>query len=794
MSTLHSLYRMFRNQRPLVGITVGTLAIGMAVAAAVFAVADQALLRPLPFPDPERLVIAWNETGGNEQAMISVPDYLDLRSRLAGFEQFAVNWANGMDAQGKCLIGRGAEAESVRCAGVSFNFFAALGMKPMLGRDFVESDERASPLQAVILSHGYWKRRFQVDPSIIGRPILVDGATARVIGVMPAGLDLPEHSALWTPAAFNEFFRSEKARGLRYIHPFGRLKQGISIRAAEGELRSLMPELPPPPSSVRMPWRATLLPLQEALVRETRPGLRALLAASILLLLILTFNAANLILTATLHRRPEFAMRVAMGASPGHLCRQLLAECLMISVVSGLLAMPLAYGALRVLLSAHRVELFRGDRIAIGIPTLAYVFVVCVLVGLVSAVTPILTIRGIHAAGMLKESGRARMPTGRRIASLLVVAEIALAALLLPAAFTMLLGFLRLQRVDPGFDPRNVITMSLAGDFETQQDIPQTLERMLDRLRQLPSVEGASVLLGLPLRGWRADMRFRIDGESQVDAAAVKTAHQYRVSQEYFQVLRIPLLAGVSFPHNQMRTPPIVMVSQEFVRRYLSGRQAIGQRIRPEGSAAALEIIGIVGDVRGRSLDQAPYPTVYTPSLAPYDLAIRCGVNPLTMVPTIRAAIQSVDPEKTVSDVATMEDVVRASLSRRRSWSILLMAFSILSLAFSMVGVHGLISQSVKRRLPEFGIRAALGASPGTLLGMVARQTLVLISVGIGLGLAGYAALSPLLVSLLYEVEPRDPLVLAAVAALIFLASLPASLQPARWAMTADPAALLRVE
>ncbi|MEK7404386.1 MAG: ADOP family duplicated permease [Acidobacteriota bacterium] len=778
-------WRTIQRQSLLSGLAIGTLAVGIAFALAVFSIVDQVLLRPLPFPEPDRLAIAWSETGGSQQAMISVPDYLDLRARLRSFDHFAINWANGMEVQGKCVIGEHAAAFGVQCAGVSFNFFSALGVKPFLGRDFTQAHEIPANAKVVILSYRFWQRQFQGDPGIIGRPIKVDGATYTVIGVMPPAVDLPEHSALWTPTSFDDFFRSEKARGLRYVHPFGRLKAGVSFQTAENELRALMSTLPRPPAGERLPWTSTLLPLHDALVRDTRAGLRVLLAASLVLLLILTSNLVNLILTTTLHRRREFAVRAACGATPAHIRRQLLAECLLVALVSGALGAALAYAVLPLLIRSAPVDLFRLGQVSIGLPALLYALLISLSIGLLSGIAPILTTHRTRLADTLKEGGRSGRHGSRRTAAALVVFQVALACLLLPAASSMLLDFRRFQQADPGFNPRNVVTMALGGDLENRPNIHQLIERILDRIRQIPSVEAASASIGaLPLRGWRSDLRFRPERDASSDPSTFYTAHHHLVSREYFAALGIPLLAGRTFrPEEVQRFALVVIVNQALANRFFHGRDAIGQRIQPE-NRRPLEIVGIAQNVLSRSLDQPPYPAIYSPSLPPYDLIVRSATNPSALVPSIRSAVESVAPDFIIFDVATMEEVVRSSLTRLRVWTIALTTFSVLSLLFAMAGVYGMVSYSVRQRLPEFGLRAALGARPRDQFLAVAGQTLVLTTAGATIGLAAYAVFAP---------KP-DPWLLPGAAVLILASGLLAAVNPARWAMQADPATLLRVD
>ncbi|MDP2996561.1 MAG: ADOP family duplicated permease [Bryobacterales bacterium] len=778
-------WRTVRRQSLLSGLAIGTLAAGIAFALAVFSIVDQVLLRPLPFPEPDRLAIAWSETGSSQEAMISIPDYLDLRARLRGFDHFATHMANGMEAQGKCVIGEHADVLAVPCAGVSSNFFSALGVKPFLGRDFTEAHEKPANAKVVILSYRFWQRQYRGDPAIIGRPIRVDGAAVTVIGVMPPAVDLPEHSAIWTPAPFDDFFRSEKARGLRYVHPFGRLRPGVSFQAAGNEIRALMSTLPRPPAGERLPWPSTLLPLHEALVRDTRTGLRVLLAASLVLLLILTSNLVNLILTTTLHRRREFAVRAACGATPAGIRRQLLAECLLVALVSGALGAALAYAVLPLLIRSAPVDLFRLGQVSIRLPSLLFALLISLSIGLLSGIAPVLTTHRARLADILKEGGRSGRHGSRRTAASLVVFQVALASLLLPAALSMLLDFRRLRMVDPGFDPGNAVAMTLGGDLETRPDLPQLIERILDRIRQIPSVEAVSVSIGaLPLRGWRSDLRFRPERDSTADPSAVYTAHHHLVSREYFAALGIPLLAGRTFlPEEMQRGGPVVIVNQELADRFFHGRDAIGQRIRPENRGPR-EIVGIVRNVLSRGLDQPPYPAIYSPSLPAWDLIVRSRTKPSALVPSIRAAIEIVAAGLVVFDVAIMDEVVRSSLTRQRVWTIALTTFSLLSLVFALAGVYGLVSYSVRHRLPEFGLRAALGARPRDQFLAVVGPALALTITGVTIGFAAYLVLAP---------KP-DPWLLPGAAVLILASGLLATVTPARWAMEADPATLLRID
>lgn len=787
--------RVLRRNPAYLAVTLLTLALGVGVTTAILSVAFSVLLRPLPFPEPDRLALVWEETDSNEQAMFSVPDYLDLRAGLRNFEQFAANWGTDLETQGVCSLVVGAGPEPVPCASVSYNFFAALGVKPLLGRDFEERDERQSLAQVAIISHALWRRRFGGDAGVIGKHVKVDGAAVVIAGILPAMFAVPAHCDLWQPGSFDAEWRSEKRRGLRYLRAFARLKSGVQFEQAQAEFDAAAQQLPLQRKSRITKRIGRLVPLQDVLVRDSRGGILALLAAAIVLLLIACSNVANLSLTVAAGRGQEWAVRAAVGASPARLLRQCLLESLALSLSAGLLGALVARALLKVLVALAPVYVPRLEEVGLSSQVLAFAVLLAAITAVLCGLAPAAIAARFEPRVALAEGGRGARGGHQGAASALVVAEVALAVLAAAGAALVWHSFANLRRLHPGFEAQHVLTARLLPDAAASQSaMNRYLKEILERIRRLPGVAEAAITVELPLTGWRQELRFVLSPGLANDPAAVHSATLHQVSRGYFRTMGIPLLRGRDFlPEEEGAPNQRLIVNEELARRFFPGRDPVGQGIFGLRAKARMEIVGVAGNVRHRNLWDAPEPEVYVAGLAPYVLIVRGTTEALALAPVIRATVNEVDRNQPVADFKTLREVLDEASGRHRFWALLLGVLAGASLVLAAAGVHGVVAGLVQHRLPEFAVRAAVGARPVDIVRFVLSRTLKLAAAGALAGILAALGMGHMLASLLFEVSPTDPFTLGATVLVVISIALMAAYLPARAAARAHPASLLRL-
>jgi len=787
--------RIARRNPAFLVVAILTLALGIGATTALFSVVDSVLLRPLPFPDPERLALVWDEPSSSEQAMFSVPDYLELRTRLRSFEQFAAHWGTDLETQGACALVSISEPEAVPCAAVRYNFFAALGVKPLLGRDFEEADERQSLARVAIISHALWQRRFGGDRRVIGQRIKVDGVAVSIIGVLPVTFEVPAHCQVWEPAGFDPEWRSEQRRGMRYLRAFARLKRGVSFQPAQMELHAAAEQLPLQRLNRITKRIGRLIPLQDVLVRDSRLGMLAMLAAAIGLLLIACSNVANLSLVMAAARSKELAVRAVAGADAGRLFRQSLMESLVLSLAGGILGAVLAGWGLKVLVALTPVWVPRLAEAGLNGRVFAFTLLVSFVAAVVFGLAPAIVGSRSSLPDRLAEGGRSDGGGHHRVSGVFVVAEVALAVLLVSGAALVFRSFENLRRVHPGFKAHDALTAKFLPDVSSQGPATDRyLKGVLERVRRIPGVQEAAISVDLPLTGWRQEFRFTLSAGLTDDPAALHSATLHGVSRGYFRAMGIPLLRGRDFLEEEERAAPAprAIVNEELVRRFFAGQDPVGRSIHGQRRKFRMEIVGVAGNVRHRSLWDPPHPEVYMAGLGPYNLIVRAETDPRVLTAQIRAAVAEVDRNQPVAEFKTLEDIVEAAASRHRFWAFLLSSFAGASLCLAAAGVYGLVSYSVKRRLPEFAVRAAVGARPADILRLVLGRALKLAAIGALAGVLAALALARLLASLLFEVSPSDAPTLAVTVLGVISVALVAAYPPARAALRVDLAATLR--
>jgi putative ABC transport system permease protein len=773
-----------------------TLALGIGANTTLFSIVDAVVLRPLPFPRPSELMAIQSRRahGGDS---VSAPDFLDWRRQSRAFREMGAATSQAVVV----LSGRG-EPERLPGERVSPGLFPLLGARPALGRTFTAQEDRPGSGVA-ILSHGLWKRRFGGDPGILGRGLRLDGQPAVVIGVMPAGFTtLEEDSEIWIPMAFTE--DELASRGSHFLAVVGRLAPGATPARAEAEMLAITARLAKEHPREDGGYSAEVWPLHDVVTGGVRPALLMLLGAVSFVLLIACANVANLLLARAATRQRELAVRAALGASRRRLMGEMLADGLPLALAGGLGGVLLALWGTDLAVAAIPAGLPRAGEIRVDGMALAFTLALSLLTGLAISLVPAFqTGRGrLHEA--LKDGGRSASGGKGRHAtrSLLVVLELTLAAALLIGAGLMLKSFARLMQVDPGFRPAGLVAgrvgLPEARYPKTEQQVA-FLDAVLARLRATPAVRDAAAVSPLPLGSSRHSLSFVLLGRPAEAPGAKLSANWRTVSPGYFRTMGIPLVAGRDLgDRDREGAPPVLVVNQTLARRHFPRENPLGKRVRIGYNDLECEIVGVVGDVRHAGLDAEAGPEMYTSfAQAPWpsvDLVVRTSSDVRVAAAALRAAVRQVDPEQAVARIETLDELLAGSASKTRFVFALLALFAGLALLLAAVGLYGVMSWSVGERTHEIGIRMALGARRGEVLGMVVRQGAGLILFGVGAGLLLAWALARLIARLLFTVSPTDPVTFAAVPLVLAAVAFAATWLPAQRATRVDPLLALKAE
>jgi putative ABC transport system permease protein len=788
-------------------VAVLTLGLGIGANTAIFSVVNTVLLRPLPYNEPERLmaVKSFDLRRGPGQGNVSYPDFADWRAQSQSFERMAVFRTTGF-----ALMGAG-EPARVKGAMVSADLFATLGVPPSLGRDFRAEEDRADA-KVVILSHGLWRRRFNADPSVVGKTVRLDDRNYTVIGVAPAGFQFPieaEPVELWTTMAAdfsNGGNPLATQRGLHYLDSIGRLRPGVSVAAAQSEMETIARRLGRQYPVEDANRGAQVIPALTELVGDARLPLLTLFGAVGCVLLIACANVAGLSLARATARRREVAVRTALGASRGRLIRQMLTESLLLASVSGVCGWLLAQWGSDLLVALSPEDLPRLQDLRVDVRALGFTTLISALTGVFFGLAPALHISRTELTEALKEGGRAGADGGRAgMRGVLVVAEVAVALTLMVGAGLLMESFWRLSRVDLGFNPGQSLTMRV--DLPDRYSDPQAVafyERLRTRLRGLPGVRAASASFGLPLTKNRVGTEFEIEGRAAAPGEKPGVDCQI-VAPAYFDTLGIRLAEGRDFtPRDDAQGRPVVIVSESLARRYFPNESPLGKRIRLDiatgsNSPKMLEIVGVVGDVRYRGVAAEPGLDAYLP-YAQFTLTGGLGVtlraegDPRALAGAARAEIRELEKEAVVYDVKTLDQYFGAAIARPRFNGLLLTAFACAALSLTALGLYGLMSYAVTQRTHEIGVRMALGAQVRDVLRLVVRRGMTLALIGMALGVAASLALARLMKTLLYGVSATDPLTFILVSLTLLLVAFLACYLPARRAARVDPLTALRWE
>jgi putative ABC transport system permease protein len=776
-------------------IAVLTLSLGIGANTAIFSLVNAVLLSPLPFAEPERLVWTWGEFSGGNRASTSPPDFLDYRAQNRSFEELAAIYFNSFN-----LTGAG-EPERIIGNTVTTNFFQALGVKPVQGRAFLPEEEQSGRERVAIIGQGLWQRRFGGDPQIIGKPIQLDGRSHTVVGVAPDATRVLQEAEIWTPLTFDD--PGMKIRRFHFLRAIGRLKQGMTLQQAQADIDSVAAGLEKLYPESNKDWRLRLVPMREYLVGQTRRPLYVLLGAVGFVLLIACANVANLTLAQASQRQKEVALRHALGASRMRLIRQMLTESALISVIAGTIGLLLAWWGSDLLRALAQDSIPRVGEIAPDNRVLGFTLLVSLLTGVVFGLAPALQASRPDLNETLKEGGKGGGSGSRsgRARNALIVIEVAMALVLLVGAGLLIKSFRRLQEVDPGFDPRNLLTMRLflpQSKYAEPQQRQAFFEQALKRIESLPGVQAVGTSTWIPTLGG-GDTYFTIEGRPFPDPNRKVTAFNPMVSHDYLRAMKIPLIKGRHFtePETKEEKAKTVIINEAFARAYFADVEPLGKRLIIDmGEPWTCEIVGVAGDTAQFALNLGSLPTMYLPSIRAGVAAVvvRASGDPLALTASVREAVREVDRDQPISNFRSMEQIMSSMAGGSRFGALLLGVFASVALLLSAIGIYGVIAYSVAQRTREVGIRMALGARGRSVLGLVIGQGMKFVLIGVGVGIAGALALTRVLSSLLFNVSATDPLTFVGVSTLLALVALLACYVPARRATQVDPMIALRSE
>ncbi len=790
-------------------VMVVTLALSIGANSAIFSVIEGVLLRPLPFGQPDRIVRIFFNSDTYPKFPLNPFDLRDLRTRNRTFDSLA-----GIVRADAQLSGAG-EPVMLHAFRVTSGYFRVLGFSPARGREFSTADEVPAAGRLAILSDRLWRTRFASNPSIVGHSITLNAATYTVAGVMPPNVRHPGNDYhaiadgdtvdLWLPFSFEGNFTR---RGSHFMEGIGRLKPGVSPQQANADLSAILHQLSSENLTGR-DWRVIVVPLYRELVGPTQRMLFVLLAAVGLLLLIACVNSANLLLARSSARVREIAVRSALGAARSRIVRQLLTESLVIAFAGAALGTLLAVGGVRALVAFLPAGFPRAAEIHLDPWVFLFTLVTAVVTGLLFGLVPALTASRTDLQQSLREGGRNATGSSRqlRLRNVLVVGETGLACVLLIAAGLVLHSFVNLLKSDPGFRPQQVLTAGIALPYEhykTSQQVQHFYDQLIASLESLPGIQSAGVGTDLPWTGYDENAGgFAVEGRS-AEYNDKTTARYHVASLDYFRAMGIPLLNGRFFTGHDLRDAPnVIVINESMAKRYWPGEDAIGKRISFSDKPTEKDwfrIVGVVGDIKDQPASSAAKSAFWWPlTQMPFDntdmsVAVRSTLDPAQLATQLRLALRQLDASLAIADLRLMNQITDASVSSQRFTLFLIGLFAALALVLATIGMYGVISYSVSQRMPEFGMRIALGARPWDLLRLIVGQGLTLSILGAAIGLLCAAAFAHLLGSLLYGVSALDPVTFAAVGLLALATTTLACYFPANRATKADPMTSLRAE
>jgi putative ABC transport system permease protein len=799
---LRFAFRQLRKSPGYSLVVIITLALGVGANTTVFSVVDAVMLRPLPYSQPQQLVeVASADASSPVTRNVSYPDFFDWREQNRSFEHLV-----SYDDSAYTLTGT-SRAVHLDGEAVGWDILPMLGVGPELGRGFVAGEEKVGS-RVVLISHSLWTSQFGGDRAIVGRAIHLNGETFTVVGIMPASfrfpVDKPQNS-FWTTLAVDS--DTLKNRGSHSISVVGRLRSGVTVAQADQEMKSIAARLAKqyPDSNTHNNSAKVQLELH-AMLGDTRTLLLVVLGAVAFVLLIACGNIANLQLARVRDRQREIAVRCALGAGRGSVIRQLMTESLVLSVAGGLAGCAVAFATVPAVLALIGTSIPRATDAGVDLTVLAFALVASLLSGVIFGVVPATAASRTDLVKTLQQGGQARIYGHDRLRMAVIVAQVALGVVLTAGAGLLTTSFVRLIHTDEGFNPDHILTFSFDTPDSSYKDRrPQFYRQYFDQLRALPGVESAAGSMILPMTDDDAHISFE-NPEKPVAKGLRSGAELEPVTPGFLRTMQIPLVAGRDFTEaDNMQAPQVMIVNQAFAKTYFPGENPIGKKLKPGAGNGSKDgppwrqIVGVVGNVRHSATQREMQPAMYLPSSqlptwCCLTSVVKTSVDPMSLEPEVRKLVASMDPDIPVTDVRTMPDLISMRLAQPRFATVLFGTFAILSLILTVVGLYGVMAYSVSQRTREIGLRFALGAERGSVLGMILRSAAGLLGSGIAIGITATLVFGPILSEMLYGTGPRNPAVLLVVCAVMALAGLLAAYVPAARAASIEPMRALRTE
>jgi putative ABC transport system permease protein len=784
-------------------VAIIALALGIGANSAIFSVVNTVLLRPLPYKDPDRLMMVWEDSSrhGYPRDTPAPANFIDWRDQNQTFEGLAAIADTTLN-----LTGNG-DPERLEGRRVSANLFPLLGVEPQLGRTFTPDEDKPGNQRVVVLSHSLWQRRFAGGNNVVGQAITLNGESAVVVGVMPARFQFPTpNDQFWVPIAFTP--EAAAARGSHYLQVVGRLKPGVAIESAQADMTSIATRLQQQYPQSNTELGAVVVPLHENILGDIRKPLLILLGAVGLVLLIACANVANLLLARATMRQKEIAVRVALGASRWRIVRQLLTESVLLSATAGVLGLVISFVGLLLLRAFIPETISQAKEVSLDPKVLGFTLGVSVLTGLIFGLAPAIQASRLGQSETLKETGRDSVTStsGNRIRSLLVVAEVALSLILLVGAGLLINSFLRLKNVDPGFRADNLLTMKVVLPEPRYREFDKRsafYKDLLQRLQAVPGVSSAAVTTNLPLYRQGNSIGILIEGRPEPQPGQELIVVTRVVSPSYLETMGIQLLKGRFLSEqDEASGQRVVVISEAMANKFWPGEDAIGKRLsggRVNSQQDWRQVVGVVRDVRQFDLQAAPRPQMYLSYkqagfFAPRDLVVKTTVEPSSLVSAVRKTVWEIDKDQPVASISTMDTILSESIGRQRFSMLLLAIFAGIALVLAAVGIYSVMNYSVTRRTQEIGIRMALGAQRGAVLRLAIGRELKLVVIGLVIGIGSSLLLTRLMASLLFGVTPTDPITFVSISLVLVLTALVASYLPARRASKVDPIVALRFQ
>jgi putative ABC transport system permease protein len=796
-------------QAPLyTGLAVAALALGIGANSAIFTVVQSILLKPLPYQDPGRMVMVWSHNIKEEKPEnpISPANFIDLRDQsrdfvaLQGYFSFVTNTPLVIDGPPEMIV----------TSFVSPGLFGLLGRQPLLGRTLAESDGAGT----LVLSHGYWQRRFGGDPNVVGRTLAIDNEPATIVGVMPPDFVFP-YRGMVGPTGFTRTMAVDAwgtmlmtgprmvdqsgrlIRNVHYLAAVGRLSPGTTVEQARAGMAAIASRLEQAYPDTNAGWTTTVTPLHEQVVGEVRPALLVLLAGVGVILLMACVNVANLVLARSVSRQKELAVRAALGANRGRLAQQALTESLILAVTGGLVGLLVVRWGVQGLIALAPANLPRLHDVAPDWTVLLVTLGVAIVTGTLVGMVPAIFAGRADLRPALQDASRGAIGSRsrHRMRTALVVTELALAVVLTVGAGLLLRSFNSVMALDPGFRPDHLLTMQMAmpARINTPEARRAYYAQLFERLGALPGVTAVGGTTRIPLGSTSVTTTVQVESRP-LPVSELPEVEFRRAMHDYFVAMGIPIKRGRGFTaEDGPNAPPVVVVNEAMARRVFGTDDPIGQHVRmgPNPSGPWSTVVGVIGDIRHAGLEEAPAPEMYvnylaSPPVAPF-IALRTSGDPAALAEALRAEARSFDATLALYDIRTMEQIRSESVAERRFLLLLIGAFGVLALVLAAVGVYGVMALVVSERTQEMGVRLALGAAPAEVLRMVVRQAIVLAGTGVAAGIAVATALTPLMASQLFGVPPIDPITYLAVPLLLVAVATVAALVPGRRAMRIDP-------